>query len=121
MMGGYSVDKLFPELQREVNERAYIRYMAVQEHSRLVIKVRLVITDDLFVQIYRNDRFGTTNLALIYGGRRLYGRDQLNQSWHRHTVDAPQRHDRSEEGQRAVSLGEFLDEVEVVLADRNLP
>jgi hypothetical protein len=73
------------------------------------------------VQVYRNDRFDTTNFVLIYGGRRLYARDQLGGKWHRHTAAAPQVHDTSQEGRRLVGLAEFLDEVESVLSAMNLP
>ncbi|MBN1887775.1 MAG: hypothetical protein JW850_07280, partial [Thermoflexales bacterium] len=72
-------------------------------------------------QVYRNDRFDTTNLALIHNGQRIYARDQLGGRWHRHTVAAPCQHDATIEGCRAVTLSEFLDEVETVLAALGLP
>jgi len=71
--------------------------------------------------IRRNDRFDTTNLALIHNEQRIYARDQLGGAWHRHTIDAPHVHDTSAEGRRPVNLSEFLDEVETVLATMGLP
>ena len=73
------------------------------------------------MQVYRNDRFDTTNFVLVYGGRRFYARDQLGGKWHRHTAAASQMHDTSQEGRRLVGLAEFLDEVESVLSAMNLP
>jgi hypothetical protein len=73
------------------------------------------------VQVYRNDRFDTTNLVLVHNDRRIFGRDRLSGRWHRHPVHDPTSHDTSAEGQRGVSLDEFLDEVEAVLSSLGLP
>ena len=86
-----------------------------------MLKARLYIAPDLFVQVYRNDRFDTTNLVLIHSGRRLYGRDQLAGERHRHTVATPQTHDIGPEGSRPIRLSAFLDEVEFILAEMDLP
>jgi hypothetical protein len=86
-----------------------------------MLKARLFIDADLFIQVYRNDRFDTTNFVLIHNRQRVYARDQLGGEWHRHTPADPELHDKSEEGIKPVSLTEFLDEVELILADLNLP
>jgi len=116
-----NVARLLSELPREAAARAYMARIDILDQSRTVLKVRLYISADLFVQVYRNDRFDTTNLVLLYGGRRLYGRDQVGGRWHRHTAAEPQSHDTTSEGCRSVELAEFLDEVEAVLADLGLP
>jgi hypothetical protein len=58
---------------------------------------------------------------LIYNGQRVYARDELDGHWHRHTYRTPEEHDTSKEGKRPVEISEFLDEVEKVLADLDLP
>jgi len=108
-------------LGTELERRKYFVRMDVLEQTLNLIKIRLYITPDLFVQIYRNDRYQTTNLALIHNGRRLFARDELDGRWHRHTHDSPEEHDTSKEGSKSVEIGEFLDEVEQVLAALNLP
>jgi len=108
-------------LHQEAGSRAYITRLDILDQSRTMLKARLYISPDLFVQVYRNDRFDTTNLVLLYGGRRIYARDQLGGRWHRHTTTAPQVHDTSAEGRRSVQLTEFLDEVEAILAAMGLP
>ena len=108
-------------LGRELKRRKYFIRMDVIEQTISLIKIRLHISPDLFVQVYRNDRYETTNLALIYNGQRLYARDELDGHWHRHTHRAPEEHDTSKEGKRPVEISEFLDEVEKVLAELNLP
>lgn len=112
---------LLVQLPLEAQRRPYILRLEVLELTLSLIKARLVISTDLFVQVYRNDRFDSTNLVLIHNQKRIYGRDQLGNSWHRHAVLAPEAHDRSEEGSVAVSLADFLNEVEAVLAELGLP
>ena len=86
-----------------------------------MLKARLYISPELFVQVCRNDRLDTTYFALLYGRHRPYPRDQLGGLWHRHKTAAPLIHDTSAEGRRAVQLAEFLDESESILAAMNLP
>lgn len=116
-----TVANTLSQLSQEVQRRPYIRRLEILEQTSSLIKARLIISADLFVQVYRNDRFDSTNLALIHNQRRIYGRDQLASSWHRHVVAAPEAHDRSIEGRLAVTLDMFLDEVEVILAELGLP
>ncbi len=109
------------DASQALNVRTYFTRLDVLDQSANILKARLYITPTLFVQIYRNDRLYTTNLILVYNGQRLYARDELNGQWHRHPDANPAHHDHTPEGQRAVVLSEFLDEVEVILAGMNLP
>ena len=108
-------------LEAELERRKYFIRMDVLEQTLSLIKVRLYISPDLFVQIYRNDKYDTANLALIHNGERVFARDELDGHWHRHTHLAPAEHDTSKEGRRPVTIAEFLDEVEVVLSALDLP
>jgi hypothetical protein len=116
-----SVDEWANLLQNEVTARPYFLRLEVIDQTLSILKARLIITQRLFVQVYRNDRYDTTNLALIHNERRIYARDKLGGRWHRHSVEASEFHDRSTEGQRPVELHEFLDEIEDILASRDLP
>lgn len=108
-------------LGKELERRKYFVRMDILDQTASLVKIRLYITPDLFVQIYRNDRYKTANLVLIHNNQRLYARDELDGHWHRHTHLAPEEHDTSKEGQRPVEVSEFLDEVENVLAALDLP
>ncbi len=44
-------------LHQESKRRTYIIRLEVLEHSRHLLKARLYIAPDLFVQVYRNDRY----------------------------------------------------------------
>lgn len=116
-----NVTELIAALQAELKRRKYFVCMEVLEQTLSLIKVRLYISPDLFIQIYRNDRFNTTSLALIHNGERVFARDELDGHWHRHTHNTPEEHDISLEGSKTVKLGGFLDEVEIVLAALDLP
>ncbi|MCP4428733.1 MAG: hypothetical protein GY803_29970 [Chloroflexi bacterium] len=108
-------------LRQERDNRAYIRRLEIRDHTSLMLKARLIISSDLFIQIYRNDQFDTANLVLLHNKQRIYGRDYLGGVWHRHPVDTPHAHDTSAEGRRPIALAEFLDEVELILAKKGLP
>ena len=108
------------ELASAKQTRTAITRLELLESSENILKARLYFAADLFVQVYCNDRFGTINYALIQGDRRLYARDRLDGQWHRHSVNEPALHDKSEEGQRPVALNEFLDEVETLLIELDL-
>ena len=107
---------LATELRREVHKRTYIGRLDIIEQTQSLLKARLYLTPDLFIQVYQNDRFGTTNFARIYNQQRVYARDQLDGEWHRHNADTPDAHDTSNEGRRPVTLLEFLDEAETVIS-----
>lgn len=116
-----NITDLTTALHQEIRNRAYITRLDVLDQTTNVLKARLYISPNLFVQVYRNDRFDTTNLVLIYNGQRIYARDQLNGVWHRHTAAAPHLYDTSSEGCQQITLSEFINEVEAMLASMGLP
>ncbi len=115
------VADLLTALHQEIERRAYLSRLEMLDQSVTLLKARLYVSPNLFVQIYRNDQFDTTNLALIHNGERIYARDQLGGIWHLHTAVAPHLHDTSDEGRQAINLFEFLNEVESILARMELP
>lgn len=116
-----NVSDVASDLQREYKRRKYFVDLEILEQTRSIIKARLSISAGLFVQVYRNDPYQTTSLTLIHNGNRLFARDEMDGRWHRHNHPAPDEHDFSKEGQKAVILSEFLDEVEEILSELDLP
>lgn len=116
-----TVDQLVQAIQTALKRLVYLRQLEILDHSASLIKARLHIRPELFIQIYRNDRFDTTNLALIHNGQRIYARDQVGGNWHRHTWQSPVDHDVSPTGRQPIELSGFLDEVETILAQLGLP
>jgi hypothetical protein len=85
-----------------------------------MVKYALMLARDFYVQIYVNVRNDTMGMALIYHGQRLYGRDSIKGRWHRHPFEAPDEHDTSPEGAQAVTLEEFLREVQEIIEREEL-
>jgi len=81
---------------------------------------RLIIKKDLFVQVNQNVDASITNFALIQGIERIFGRDEYHGNWHRHPVDKPGFHNSSTDGRQAITLIEFLEEVDEVLRTKGL-
>ena len=115
-----TVEDFANEVEAAGRQFAYIGSVTKLDETRFSVKYRLVVTDDLYVQAYANTQHGTISLALIYQGRRLYGRDCENWQWHRHPAAAPETHDFSSEGVRSVTVQEFLLETGQVLVDCGL-
>ena len=88
--------------------------------AKNTVKVRLSIRENLYVDLYFNQRYGTTNYALILDGERIYGRDCYGGNWHLHPYDDPSKHDMSENGKKSLSIEEFVDEVEEILVKMSL-
>jgi hypothetical protein len=116
-----TVDQLAHALNTALTARAYLRRLEIIDHTSSVIKARLQISPELFVQVYRNDRFDTTNFALIHNNQRIYARDQVAGHWHRHNRPDPDLHDTTPAGRLTIDLAGFLDEVETILASIGLP
>ena len=115
-----TVDDFANEVEAAGHQFAFIRSVTKLDETRFSVKYRLVVANDLYVQAYANTLNGTVGLALIYQGRRLYGRDCEDRHWHRHPAAAPETHDFSSEGVRSVTVQEFLLETGQVLADCGL-
>ena len=85
-----------------------------------VLKVRLVIDTDIYIQIYENVRKPKASYTLIIGNNRFYGRDMRESFWHRHPIDDPEIHDDSEEASRLITISEFVQEVKEILIQKEL-
>jgi len=116
-----TMEQFVADLTREVRRRRYFIRLEILEQTASQVKARLFISQNLFVQVYRNARFQTTNFALIHNEQRIFARDQLAGTWHRHLHTHPDEHDSGEAGSTPITLGEFLDEVETVLSELDLP
>jgi len=95
-----TVSSLLAELDEVCESRGYIARVEILDLGKMMLKARLYLDPGLFVQIYRNDRFNTTNFVLIQAGRRIFARDELDGVWHRHPVADPDFHNMSAEGRR---------------------
>jgi hypothetical protein len=108
------------EIENAARQCAFVRQMVKIDETYYSVKYRLHITQELFVQLYFNERSGTVGMVLVHHRQRIYGRDCEANRWHRHPANDPSLHDTSPEGARSVSVKEFLAEVQDILVNANL-
>ncbi len=108
------------DIQRTAANWAFVRFVETVDKTGDAIKLRLHIDTDCFVQVYINIRKSIISYTVVFNRTRILGRDCDGGSWHRHPPEMPDRHDFSPEGQRAVSLDEFLKETQQTLQDKGL-
>ena len=73
-----------------------------------VLKTRITLAIDAFIDVYYNPVNGTCSYTLIEGGPRIYGADNAFIGWHIHPFENPDEHRLCEE----VPFDEFLKTVE---------
>ncbi len=113
-------DDVERDAQRTAAEWAFIRVVDTIDKTDHTIKLRLHVDSDCFVQVYVNESKQLISYSLVLRRSRIFGRDCNSGRWHRHPASAPDQHDFSSEGQRAISLSEFLGEALQVLQDLDL-
>ena len=63
----------------------------------VIVKGRVLLEEGRFLQVYFNERTGTTAFALIEDGQRIWGMDYDNlRGWHVHPVAHPNQHEEVE-------------------------
>ena len=108
------------EIEETVRLYAFVRETVKVDETYYSVKYRLYAESELFIQLYFNEQSGTVGMALVYQGQRLYGRDCEASVWHRHPANEPTLHDASPEGAQAVSVEEFLAQVQAILIEAKL-
>ena len=62
------------------------------DRTENIISLKLLIDNELFIQIYGNTEKDKLNLALVFQKRRLYGYDAEGGNYHYHPIDDPDGH-----------------------------
>ena len=73
-------------------DRSFVR--SVDLHTEVVVvKGRVLLEDDRFLQVYFNERTGTTAFALIENDQRIWDVDYDDlRGWHVHPIGQPNQH-----------------------------
>jgi hypothetical protein len=108
------------DVQRTAAKWAFVQRVETVDKTDDAIKMRLHVDTDCFVQVYVNTRKQLISYAVVFNRARVLGRDCDGGLWHRHPPAMPNGHDISPEGQRAISLDDFLKESQQVLQDQGL-
>lgn len=90
------------------SSKAVIKFVPYSVTPR-VARLRAYLVDRSFVDIYYNQKTGTTTFAHIHRNRRIFGADNKNRAWHWHPREDPTQHLPSE---REITFAEFLKEIE---------
>ncbi|MGQ9629715.1 MAG: hypothetical protein ACUVXI_05270 [bacterium] len=72
-----TVSSILRELIDRRNPSLFPR-LDIIDLSKFTLKARVYVASDIFVQVYRNDKYDTTNFVLIIGDRRIYARDEID-------------------------------------------
>jgi hypothetical protein len=115
-----TADLVERDVRRTAARWAFIQRVATIDKTDFTVKLRLHVDAECFIQVYANTQKQLSSYSLVLNRSRVFGRDCEGGLWHRHPADAPEQHDFSPEGQRAVSLDEFLREAQQVLQDKGL-
>jgi hypothetical protein len=107
-------------VRNEAHQFAFVREIVTLDRTANTIKLRLHITGNCFVQIYANLHKNLLSYTLVLRQTRIYGRDNDGKGWHRHPHSDPESHDFSKEGRRAITLTEFLEEVQQILTEEGI-
>ena len=104
----------------QISKTPLFQKLDILDITSSVLKARLMIRADIYIQIYENVRRPKCSYTLIVGNNRFYGRDMRVDSWHRHSVDNPEIHDDSEDASTSISVLDFVEEVKEILIQKNL-
>jgi hypothetical protein len=108
------------DVRQLATQWAFIQSIVTIDRTDYAVKLRLHIDVECFVQVYANVQSGLTSFTLVLNRARIYGRDCDGNGWHRHPRSAPDAHDFSVEGSQAVTLADFLAEVQQILHHERL-
>lgn len=111
---------LLDELRMAERRIWFVQRLADLEQTDDMLKARLEIQPDLFVQVYFSESTGRLQMALIQGRQRLFGRDNEGGHWHVHPFGAAAQHRPIEPETSPQPLARFLVEVEQILMTHDL-
>ena len=116
-----TVEEWEDEITHAARRFPYVRNIVTVDSHPAAIKMRVMLSPEVFVQIYVNVATDTRNMALIVRNQRCYARDcQFCRNWHRHSFDQPDVHNTSPAGSRPIDVEEFLEEVQEIVEREEL-
>jgi len=116
----YSATDLRLEAQEALERVWFVQSLEETERTDPTLSLRLHIRPNLFVQAFWGKLTGSLYLALIEGGRRIFGIDRDAGEWHLHPYDDPDKHEALPEGLEPKPLLKFLARVEDLLLQYEL-
>jgi len=115
-----SADDLRLEAGEALSRVWFVQALEEIERTDLTLSLRLHIRPGLFVQAFLGEWSGSLYLALVEGGRRIFGIDREAGEWHIHPYEAPHTHKPLPESLEPKPLLKFLARVEDLLLQHDL-
>lgn len=103
-----------------MDKYGYYHKRVIHSQGEHFVKIQLYINDNLMVQVNRNDKSNLTSMVVLKDAKRIYGRDQYQETWHRHPASDSDGQDHTVEGLKPVTLEIFLNEADHVLKQMGL-
>ncbi len=73
------------------SEYSFIQSIEIQLIDEPIVKIKAVISNDVFINIFYNAETKKYSFALIKEGRRIFGIDNAR-NWHIHPFENPDNH-----------------------------
>lgn len=70
--------------------------LVVLKERVIFLKIRILVTEKLFIDIYYNSANNRTDYALINDKKRIFGCDNVG-DWHIHPLENPEEHRKCDE------------------------
>ncbi|MBU0700171.1 hypothetical protein KKE26_02575 [bacterium] len=109
------IDKIIEEA-KDAADKYNLHFVEI-DRTEDIISLRLLIDNEIFIQIYGNIEKNKLNLVLVFKKRRLYGYDSEGGKYHCHPLDNPDRHIFVD---KRKSIHEFVQESMKFLEESNL-
>ena len=109
----FSVDAFQAKVQDLAGQYFPTSKPELQEANPLRLEMRIVLSSDLFIDIFYGVSKKRIDFALIKATERIFGIDNLN-GWHRHPFGGVKRHEAIEEP----TLEEVFSEIKSVTAEQ---
>lgn len=111
------IEELILQLQA-IAKDFRITELKIIEKTKSILKVRLFVSEDIFIQIYVNLKRPKISYALIINDSRIFGKDYLFEEWHLHPFESPGKHDVSEKAKQPVAIEDFVEEALFILSEK---
>lgn len=103
-MAGLTISQFVDLLRATCDRSDLVVSYDIRVLDNAVLKTRIFLIIDAFIDVYYNPSNGTCSYTLIQENRRIYGVDNAFIGWHVHPFENPDEHRLCDE----VTLREFL-------------
>lgn len=116
----HRLTELRQEAQNVVEKTWFIKSLVQTDRTDMTLSFRLIIRNDLFIQVFYGLKSQSLYMALVEGRQRIYGIDREENEWHLHPFENPEQHEPLEQGLGPKPVMSFLARVEVILIENDL-